>query len=186
LNNSITRSQRLLVLVPDILFARKGERTMIGRILFGLTCTMAISLGPSGAWAQSGWQKSAASEDWTQDFTVLTMYGDAWGSATEPQINRAIARAIAACQAMSGTELGCGAYFTSIRAGWSLGVRCGRENIIVADKDLAEAERRALRREVELRTQYLPGMPACVRVVTIDPTGRFVTPELARHLAGTR
>ncbi len=91
------------------------------------------------------------------DFTVLTMYGDAWGSATEPEIGRAIARAIANCKAMSGPELGCGASFTSIRAGWSLGIRCGRENIIVADKDLAEAERRALRREAELRTHYSAG-----------------------------
>ena len=43
------------------------------------------------------------------DFTVLTMYGDAWGSATEPEIGRAIARAIANCKAMSGPALGCGA-----------------------------------------------------------------------------
>src|SRR6201999_3034282 len=99
------------------------------------------------------------------------------GSATEPTISRAIARAIANCKAMSGAELGCGASFTSIRAGWSLGIRCGRENIIVADKDLAEAERRALRREAELRTHYVPQMPACIRVVTIDPNGRSVTPE---------
>ena len=156
---------------------------MIGRILLGLTCAMAINLG---AHAQSGWRGLAASEDWMHDFTVLTMYGDAWGSATEPEIGRAVARAIANCKAMSGPALGCGASFTSIRAGWSLGIRCGRENIIVADKDLAEAERRASRREAELRTHYVPEMPMCFRVVTIDPGGRSVTPELARHLAGAR
>ena len=44
------------------------------------------------------------------DFTVLTMFGDAWGSATDPAINRAIVRAIANCKAMSGAELGCGGY----------------------------------------------------------------------------
>ena len=120
------------------------------------------------------------------DFTVLTMFDEAWGAATDPEINRAIARAIANCKAMSGPELGCGAYLTSIRAGWSLGIRCGRENIIVAEKDLAEAERRALRREVELRTHYVPDMPACFRVVTLDPSGRSVAPELARRLVGTR
>ena len=75
---------------------------------------------------------------------------------------------------------------TTIRAGWSLGIRCGRETIIVADKGLAEAERRASWREAELRTHYQPKMPACVRVVTIDPSGRLVTPELARRLAGAR
>jgi hypothetical protein len=159
---------------------------MIGRILIGLTCAMAISLGPFGVRAQSSWQELAASEDWMHDFTVLTMFDEAWGAATDPAINRAIARAIATCKAMSGAELGCGAYFTSIRAGWSLGIRCGRETIIVADQDLAEAEGRVSQREAELRTHYRPEMPACVRVVTIDPTGRSVTPELARPLAETR
>jgi hypothetical protein len=159
---------------------------MIGRIFLGLACAMSLGLGPFGAHAQSSWQELAAREDWMHDFTVLTMFGDAWGSATEPDINRAIARAIANCKTMSGPELGCGAYFTSIRAGWSLGIRCGRETVIVAEKDLAEAERSALRREVELRTHYLPDMPACFRVVTIDPSGRSVAPELARQLAGTR
>jgi hypothetical protein len=159
---------------------------MIGRILFGLTCAVAIGLGQIGARAQSVWPKSAANEDWMHDFTVLTMYGDAWGSATEPEISRAIARAIANCKAMSGPELGCGASFTSIRAGWSLGIRCGRVNIVVSDKDLAEAERGAAWREAELRTHYVAEMPACVRVVTIDPTGRSVTPALARRMAGTR
>jgi hypothetical protein len=158
---------------------------MIGRILFGLTCAMAFSLGQFGARAQSSWQELAANEDWMHDFTVLTVYRDAWGAATDAAINRAIARAIANCKAMSGVELGCGAYFTTIRAGWSLGIRCGRDNIIVADRDLAEAERRALWREVELRTHYVPDMPDCVRLVTIDPSGRTVAPELARRLAKT-
>ena len=159
---------------------------MIGRILFGLMFAMAISLGHSGARAQSSWQELATRDDWMHDFTVLTVYGEAWGAATDSRINQAIARAIANCKAMSRAELGCGASFTSIRAGWSLGIRCGRENIIVADRDLAEAERRALRREAELRTHYVPQMPACIRVVTIDPSGRIISPEQARHLVGTR
>ena len=159
---------------------------MIGRIFFGLTCAIALSLGQFGVRAQSSWQELAASEDWMHDFTVLTMFAEAWGAATEPFINQAIARAIANCEAMSGPELGCGAYFTSIRAGWSLGLRCGRETIVVADRDFAEVERRAAWREAELRAHYQPEMPACVRVVTIDPTGRSVSPELARQMAGTR
>jgi hypothetical protein len=150
---------------------------MIGRILVGLTCAMAIGLGQFGARAQSSWRELAASEDWIHDFTVLTMYGDAWGSATEADINRAIVRAIANCKAMSGTALGCGAFFTTIQAGWSLGIRCGRETIVVADKDLAEAERRALRREVALRTAYQRDMPDCARIVTVDPNGRTLRPR---------
>jgi hypothetical protein len=53
----------------------------------------------------------------------------AWGAATDPFVNRAIAGAIAKCKAMSGAELGCGAFLSSIRTGWSLGIRCGREII---------------------------------------------------------
>ena len=159
---------------------------MIGRVFLGLTCAVALCLGQFDVRAQPSWQERAAREDRMHDFTVLTMFGDAWGAATESTLNEAIGRAMANCKAMSGPVLGCGAYSTTIRAGWSLGIRCGRENIIVADKDLAEAERRASRREVELRTHFQPEMPACVRVVTIDPSGRFVTPELARRLAGTR
>jgi len=150
---------------------------MTRRLLFGLTCVTALSLGQFGVRAQSSWQESAAQEDWMHDFTVLTMFGDAWGSATGPHLNQAIAHAIANCRAMSRGTLGCGAYLTSIRAGWSLGIRCGRENIIVADRDLAEAERRALRRESELRTQFVRDMPECVRIVTVDPSGRIVPPR---------
>jgi hypothetical protein len=160
---------------------------MIGRIALGLACAMALSLYQSGVRAQSNRAELAASEDWMHDFTVLTMFNQAWGVATDADINRAIARAIANCKKMSGADLGCGAVFTSIRAGWSLGIRCGRESIIVADENLAEAEWRALRRETELRTHYAREMSACDRVVTIDPDGRLVIPEqAAKHLAGTR
>ena len=153
---------------------------MIGRILLGAVCVVAVSLGAvDSTRAQFDWRAQAVSEDWMHDFTVLTMAPDgSWGVATETFINRAIARAIDNCKAMSGTELGCGAYFTSIRAGWSLGICCGRENIVVGEKFLADAERRALRREAELRAHYAPNMPDCVRVVTVDPNGTIVTPPV--------
>ena len=38
----------------------------------------------------------------------------AWGTATDPRINRAIYLAIGNCNAMSGAELGCGAYQTTV------------------------------------------------------------------------
>ena len=103
---------------------------MTARTLFGLTCAIAIGLGLCGARAESTWQESTASEDWMHDFTVLTLAPDgAWGAATDPFVNRAIAGAITKCKAMSGAELGCGAYLSSIRTGWSLGICCGREII---------------------------------------------------------
>ena len=73
---------------------------------------------------------AVADDDWT----VLTMAPDgSWGAATSISINRAIAAAIANCKMEYQREIGCGAFFTSIQAGWSLGIRCGRENIVVAE-----------------------------------------------------
>jgi hypothetical protein len=113
----------------------------------------------------------------SHDFTVLTMAPDGrWGAATHPEINRAVATAIAKCQAMPGPPIGCGAQLSSIRAGWTLGFRCGSHNILVAERDLADAERRAHYREMELRSIYDPAMPPCVRLVTITPGGFIQVP----------
>ena len=138
------------------------------------------------AFAQAASPQPAAIEEWAHDFTVLTLAPDgAWGTATDPQINRAIHLAISNCKIMSGAALGCGAYLTTVRGGWSLGIRCGGENIIAADRNLAEAERRAHRREVELRERYVPGMPPCGRVVTVDPNGNVLMPAVG-HAVGFR
>src|SRR5436190_1414360 len=72
-----------------------------------------------------------ASKEWMLDYTALTMAPDgAWGAATDPHVNRAIAGAIANCKAMSSAKLGCGAYLATVRAGWSLGVQCGDAHVI--------------------------------------------------------
>jgi hypothetical protein len=111
-------------------------------------------------------------EKWAYDVTVLTMSPDgAWGTATDSHVNRAIHLAIKACKEMSGKQLGCGARLTTVRGGWSLGIRCGDENILAADRDLAEAELAARMREADLLYIYGRKMPPCIRVVTIDPNG---------------
>jgi hypothetical protein len=116
-------------------------------------------------------------------WTVLTMAPDgSWGAATESLPNHAIANAIAECKFMSRKDIGCGAYLAAIQYGWTLGLRCGNENIIATAMTLASAERAAARRELELRKLYVPNMPACRRVVTIDPRGKVVVPD-ARHLS---
>jgi hypothetical protein len=155
---------------------------MVARIILGTAGALALTLGALvAAFAQSASPQPAAIEDWAHDFTVLTMAPDgAWGTATDPRVNRAIHLAISSCKIMSGAELGCGAYLTTVRGGWSLGIRCGSENIIAADRHLGEAERRAHRREVELRTRYVPGMPPCARVATIDPNGQVLMPAVGQ------
>ncbi len=153
---------------------------MIGRSILGTACALAVTVGALGpSLAQSASAQPEAIEEWALDFTVLTMAPDgAFGTATDPRINRAIFLAISNCKAMSGAAIGCGAYQTTIRGGWSLGIRCGRENIIVADRNLADAEHRARQREAELRTLYVPDMPPCARVVTVDPNGAIVLPPV--------
>ena len=122
-----------------------------------------------------------ASDDWT----VLTMAPDgSWGAATSYPIDQAIAAAIANCRIAYQREIGCGAIFTSIQLGWSLGIRCGDRNIVVAEKTLAGAEQAALRREMELRQLYAPEMPPCRRVVTVDPNGMVVLPHSDELAAG--
>jgi hypothetical protein len=163
---------------------------MIKRSLLGAAFALALTLGAlAAALAQSASSQPPAIEEWAHDFTVLTMAPNGvWGTATEARINRAIYLAITNCKAMSERELGCGSYMTTVRGGWSLGIRCGRENIIVADRDLAEAERRAARRETELREHYVRDMPPCARVVTVDPNGVVVVPApgYAGELRSTR
>ena len=153
---------------------------MSARSILGPAVALAVILGAIDApLAQSASQQPAAIEEWAHDFTVLTMAPDgAWGTATDSRINRAIFLAISNCKAMSHAALGCGAYLATVRGGWSLGIRCGGENIIVADRNLAEAEQRAYRRETELRTLYVPNMPPCDRVVTVDPNGAVVKPPV--------
>ena len=118
---------------------------------------------------------AVAADDWT----VLTMAPDgSWGTATSFSINEAIAAAIVNCKIAYQHEIGCGAVSTTIRAGWSLGIRCGRENIVVAQRTLADAEQAARDREAELRWRYALDMPSCRRLVTVDSSGAIVAPHL--------
>jgi hypothetical protein len=111
--------------------------------------------------------------------TVLTLASDgAWGTATEASTGRAIALAIRDCKSMSRRALGCGAKLTTVTAGWSVAVLCGDETIIRAAAQLADAERMAIEREIELRNVYGRNMPPCVRVVTVNPNGMIIAPRV--------
>src|SRR5262245_39683246 len=139
--------------------------------LFACVLTLAIA-APCSAIAQPEFE--------TAPTTVLTIAPNgSWGAATDDSIGRAIAAAIARCNGRHQRAIGCGATYTTIRAGWSLGIRCGRENILVSEKTLAEAEQAAIDREVVLRQRYVSDMPPCVRVVSVDPSGAIVAPYAA-------
>jgi hypothetical protein len=118
--------------------------------------------------------------EWDNDWTVLTMAPDgAWGVATEMDVIRAITSAVGNCRTRTPAEIGCGGQFIMFRAAWSLGVRCGEHNILIAEKDLDDAELRASWREYELRKLYVPDLPPCNVVVTVDPAGRIVPPGMS-------
>lgn len=68
---------------------------------------------------------------------------------------------------------------TFARGGWTIGKRCGNRNIFVAEESLAKAEQAAINREIQLRQFYAPNMPPCVHVMSVDPNGNVVAPDVA-------
>ncbi|MEJ0077206.1 MAG: hypothetical protein WDO17_17550 [Alphaproteobacteria bacterium] len=150
------------------------------RHLATVACAFALSIGATGVRAQSPNAITLSQGEWT----VLTMAPDgSWGVATDLFINRAIADAIRMCRGMSGAQLGCGAVLVSVQAGWSLGLRCGQENILAADRYLENAERIARERELELRYVHAAALGICRRVVTVTPEGRVIAPEQEPQIA---
>lgn len=112
---------------------------------------------------------------WEHPWTVVTMAPDgSWGAASEAYIYQAIAKAVSDCRKLSRRAIGCGAQFTVIRAGWTIGLRCGSVNIIIAEPSIAAAERAAVGRETALRQDQAGNMPSCVRIVTVSPSGRVI------------
>lgn len=156
------------------------EQSMVRRSIFGAACGLAVTFGALDAPLAQSFSSSAVAVDVSASdgrWTVLTIAPDgSWGAATESMSTRAIANAIAECRFKYRAEVGCGGYQVAVQRGWILGIRCGNENILAAGRELAEAERSAARRETELRRFYMPNIPACRRVVTIDPLGKIVVP----------
>lgn len=121
-----------------------------------------------------------SNEEWMLDVTALVIAPDGtWGTATEPTPGQALGKAIANCKRKHRHELGCGYRSTFIREGWSLVLRCGGENIIVAAKTLPAAEQAAVNSELTLRRDYKPEMPPCTPVVSVKPDGRVIVPDVA-------
>jgi hypothetical protein len=117
-----------------------------------------------------------AAEDWERDWTVVTMaHNGSWGVGIDYPISGAIAAAIRECRAMSSGGNDCGAAFAASRGGWIIGLRCGDRTILATGEDLKDAEATALNREIDLKQFYVPNLPACQRVLTVDPHGAVTT-----------
>src|SRR4051794_22790014 len=107
--------------------ARRMAMTINLPVVRWLAVLLGISLGASSGWAADD------ERNVYHDRTVLTLASDgSWGTATDSDTGFAIAAAIRNCRAMSRQVNSCGAKFTTVFKGWSLGVLCGGETIIVA------------------------------------------------------
>ena len=109
----------------------------------------------------------AADDDWT----VLTMARDgAWGVACQGSQWQAMAEAIRFCRSMAGASgaSDCGASFATTRGGWIVANLCGDYKVLATGPTLDEAETEALNREISLQQQFVPDLPPCRRMVTID------------------
>jgi hypothetical protein len=117
-----------------------------------------------------------AAEDWDLDWMVVTMARDgSWGVGIDGHMAGANAAAIRECRAMSSGGSDCGAEFAATRGGWIIGLRCDDYRILVAGKELKEAETTAINREIDLKQLYVPDLPTCHRVLTVDPSGAVTT-----------
>jgi len=126
-------------------------------VLFGLAC-----------WASA----ATPAVTITGYMNVLTMSHDgSWGADTQLSLDDALQNAIARCKKMRGLKLGCGGYVISIEQGWLLGSRCGTRSILSSGATRAEAEADADLRAGIMRRDFVPALPACQRVVFVDPNG---------------
>lgn len=148
------------------------------KLTAGATLALAVNLIVSSSPAQT----DSSYDHRSEMVTVVAIAPDGtWGVATDAFINHAIYDAILSCKIKFRAEVGCGYQMTTVHRGWSLVVRCGQENIVVSARKLEAAEQAAINREYELRQKYAPDMPGCVRILSVDPAGIVVAPEV-RHL----
>lgn len=109
--------------------------------------------------------------------SVLTMAHDgSWGTDMQLSLDDALQNAIARCKKMRGLKIGCGGYVISIEGGWLLGSRCGTRSILASGATRAEAEADADLRAGNMRRDFVPDLPACQRLVSVDPNGAIEEP----------
>ena len=182
---------RALLLYSPVNSARTG--TVREHPMKATLCAVCISIAGAGAsTAQTALTPHPPSlvqtkAEWAKDVTALVMAPDGtWGTATEPHSGQALTKAIADCKTKYSRKIGCGYRSTFVREGWSLGIRCGQVNIIVAEKTFPAAEKTAAVSEFIQRRDYNPDMPSCVRVVTVDPDGRVIVPDISHFFQTSR
>jgi|SRR5215471_5417111 len=157
--------------VYRVIGARRGIPSTVKASFCRFASIMAVVIGSAARVSIA-----IASEDWERDWTVVTMASNgSWGVGIDYPLAGAIAAAIRECRAMSSGENDCGAAIATSRGGWIIGLRCGDHRILATGDDLTDAEATALNREIDLKQLYVPDLPACQRVLTVDPRGAVTT-----------
>jgi hypothetical protein len=114
------------------------------------------------------------------EWTVVTLALDgSWGVGTADTQGAAIASALRKCNAMSGQRSDCGAEFTAIKSGWTIGFLCGAHRVLAASTQRVAAEQAAEARTIYLAALYGTDLPPCRHIVTVDPEGFVVTKKVA-------
>ena len=110
-----------------------------------------------------------------QDWTVVTLTRNGmWGVASASSQSQAMFEAIKLCRATAGPSAGCGARLTAAQGGWIIANLCGDHQVMATGSSLVDAEQEALNREISLQLFYVPDLPPCKRIVTVDSTGAIV------------
>jgi hypothetical protein len=134
-----------------------------------LSCTAIV------LWQLAGPAPPASALD-LDELTVVTLAHDgSWGVATAASTAEAIAAAVRACRAMARAPTDCGARLTTTRGRWVIANLCGDHPIIAGADTRDDAEAVALEREIKVRRVYVPGLPPCRRILTVDPAGIVAT-----------
>ena len=127
--------------------------------------------------------KAVEHQDGKEDWTVVTMARDgSWGVATDSLMGRAISAAIRDCRAMSGEKSDCGAEFRVTRSGWILALLCGDHKVLASAKQREDAEAN-VRLRIDLKRAYIPDLPLCRIVLTVDPRGAIAPADDLRASA---
>jgi hypothetical protein len=77
---------------------------------------------------------------------------------------------------MAGAPTDCGARLTTTRGKWVIANLCGDHPILVGGDTREHAEAAVIGRELETRRVYVPDLPTCRRVLTVDPAGVVAVP----------
>ena len=109
------------------------------------------------------------------DWTVVTLTRNGmWGVASDSSQSQAMSEAIRLCQATAGPSAGCGAQLRAAQGAWIIANLCGDHQVMATGRSLVDAEQEALNREIGLQLFYVPDLPPCKRIVTVDSTGAIV------------